>query len=84
MNTLLIALTLLIPPPLQDIVTGTTHKTVNCLYRGNRSVCTYIEKDKTPYLLVSRKDEDNLHLLYVVTIRDGKPLEIWSFNQRET
>lgn len=82
---LIVAFSLLLPsvPMVQHIFQGTVHKGVNCRYRGDPAFCLFIEQDKKPYMFVTRKDGETLTLRYVVTLKDGKPLEVWSHDQRE-
>lgn len=81
-HLLIVAFTLLLPPPVDFLTQGVIHKGVTCLYRGEQRYCLFIEHDKKPYMCVTDKNGDILNLRYVVTIKDRKPLEIWSHDQR--
>ena len=84
--TLLVSLAISAPPsiPLKEIADGKVVGTSECLWRKERSVCFYVIHNDKPYALVTQKQFDTLQLRYIVTMRDGKPFEMWSYNSKET
>lgn len=86
MLSLLVALTLSLPPsiPLSHIAEGKVKAVGECLWRKERSTCFYLEHQGSPYILVHQKQADTLQLRYILTYRDGKFVEAWSHDSKET
>lgn len=86
LRILAVALTIVTPPsiPLTHIADGKVVGSSDCVWRGERSTCFYILHKEKPYALVTQKQMDTLQLRYIVTIRNGKPVELWSHDSKET
>lgn len=80
MITLLVALAL--PPTfiVDDLYNATVRGKKPCLWRGERLTCILATHQKRPYSIVTQADGT---VRYILTIRDGRIVEVWSHDAKE-
>jgi hypothetical protein len=85
-KALVVALAISAPPsiPLSEIGSGKILGKGDCVWRGERSTCFYVIHNNAPYALVTQKQFETLQLRYIVTLRNGKAVELWSHDSKET
>ena len=80
MITLLVALAL--PPTfiVDDLYNATVRGKKPCLWRGERLTCIVATHNHRPYSIVTKEDGT---VRYILTIRDGRIVELWSHDSKE-
>lgn len=81
--TSLLLAALPVPPQfVLDAIDGATvYAKRECIWRGERSTCLAVTHKDVPYSLVLNSSSE---LRYILTIRDGKIVEVWAYNSKVT
>lgn len=80
--TSLLLAALPVPPQfVLDAIDGATiYAKKECLWRGERSTCLAVTHKDVPYSLVLNSSSQ---LRYILTIRNGKIVEVWAYHNKE-